>query len=249
MSACTTRFTARDRRSCCCTAPAATMPPGGSRSRGSRATTRSSRSTCAASATPTRWTSTTRVSSRATFWPCSTPPRSNAPCSSASRSARRRRSRSRSRTRTARRAWCSPTRSAASTTRSSSQLVRADRAEAEKLPVLDRLLTARFRQDDPAKTFLFRQMGTFNAAKMADLRNLTAGGPTLDEVVAQRRADLLPGRRERCGPAPRDGPARARAAARLRRWSSSPAPRTRCTGRSRRCSTTPSRRFLHSVYA
>lgn len=64
------------------------------------------------------------------------------------------------------------------------QLVKADRAEAEKLPVLDRLLTARFRKEDPAKAFLFRQMGTFNAAKMADLRNLTAGGPTLDEIIA-----------------------------------------------------------------
>jgi pimeloyl-ACP methyl ester carboxylesterase len=64
------------------------------------------------------------------------------------------------------------------------QLVKADRAEAEKLPVLDRLLTAGFRAEDPAKAFLFRQMGTFNAAKMADLRNLTVGGPSLEEVVA-----------------------------------------------------------------
>jgi 3-oxoadipate enol-lactonase len=62
-------------------------------------------------------------------------------------------------------------------------LVRADRAEAEKLPVLDRLLTARFRKQDPAKTFLFRQMGTFNTAKMADLRNLNADGPTVLQVA------------------------------------------------------------------
>lgn len=62
-------------------------------------------------------------------------------------------------------------------------LVRADRAEAEKLPVLDRLLTARFREQDPDKTFLFRQMGTFNTAKMADLRNLNADGPTVRTVV------------------------------------------------------------------
>jgi 3-oxoadipate enol-lactonase len=63
-------------------------------------------------------------------------------------------------------------------------LVKADRAEAEKLPVLDRLLTPRFREAEPERTFLFRQMGTFNHAKMADLRNLTAGGPTLEEVAA-----------------------------------------------------------------
>ena len=61
--------------------------------------------------------------------------------------------------------------------------VRADRAEAEKLPVLDRLLTPAFRAAQPAKTFLFRQMGTFNKAKMADLRNLNTDGPTVAEVV------------------------------------------------------------------
>ena len=62
-------------------------------------------------------------------------------------------------------------------------LVRADRAEAEKLPVLDRLLTPGFRERDPAKTFLFRQMGTFNTAKMADLRNLNADGPSAEQVA------------------------------------------------------------------
>jgi pimeloyl-ACP methyl ester carboxylesterase len=62
-------------------------------------------------------------------------------------------------------------------------LVRADRAEAEKLPVLDRLLTGPFREQDPAKTFLFRQMGTFNTAKMADLRNLNADGPSVLQVA------------------------------------------------------------------
>lgn len=65
-----------------------------------------------------------------------------------------------------------------------SSLVAADRAEAVKLPVLDRLLSKGFQRYEPAKTFLFQQMGTFNTAKMADLRNLSAGGPTVDEVVA-----------------------------------------------------------------
>lgn len=60
--------------------------------------------------------------------------------------------------------------------------VKADRAKAEQIPVLDRLLTPAFRAADPAKTFLFRQMGTFNTAKMADLRNLNADGPTIDAV-------------------------------------------------------------------
>ncbi len=64
------------------------------------------------------------------------------------------------------------------------ELVKADRAAAEKLPVLDRLLTPAFRAAHPDLAFLFRQMGTFNTAKMADLRNLSSDGPTLEEVDA-----------------------------------------------------------------
>jgi pimeloyl-ACP methyl ester carboxylesterase len=63
-------------------------------------------------------------------------------------------------------------------------LVRADRAAAEKLPVLDRLLTPEFRRRRPDLAFLFRQMGTFNTATMQDLRNLNSDGPSLDEVDA-----------------------------------------------------------------
>jgi pimeloyl-ACP methyl ester carboxylesterase len=62
-------------------------------------------------------------------------------------------------------------------------LVKADRAEAEKIPVIDRLMSKRFQESEPEKTFLFQQMGTFNTAKMADLRNLAAGGPTVQEVL------------------------------------------------------------------
>jgi pimeloyl-ACP methyl ester carboxylesterase len=62
-------------------------------------------------------------------------------------------------------------------------LVKADRAEAEKLPVIDRLMSKSFQEQSPELTFLFRQMGTFNKAKMQDLRNLTAGGPTLDTLA------------------------------------------------------------------
>lgn len=63
-------------------------------------------------------------------------------------------------------------------------LVKADRAEAEKLPVLDRLLTPAFREHRPDLAFLFRQMGTFNTATMADLRNLNSDGPTVAEIDA-----------------------------------------------------------------
>ncbi|WP_433825260.1 alpha/beta fold hydrolase [Actinoplanes sp. CA-015351] len=65
-----------------------------------------------------------------------------------------------------------------------SELVAADRSEAVKLPVLDRLLSRRFQEEEPARTFLFQQMGTFNVAKMADLRNLSVNGPAIDEIVA-----------------------------------------------------------------
>jgi pimeloyl-ACP methyl ester carboxylesterase len=61
-------------------------------------------------------------------------------------------------------------------------LVKADRAEAEKIPVLDRLLTPQFRAQRPDLAFLFRQQGTFNTAKMQDLRNLNSDGPTLEEL-------------------------------------------------------------------
>jgi pimeloyl-ACP methyl ester carboxylesterase len=64
------------------------------------------------------------------------------------------------------------------------ELVKADRAAAVKLPVLDRLLTPEFRDRRPDLAFLFQQMGTFNTAKMADLRNLGSDGPTLEEVDA-----------------------------------------------------------------
>ncbi len=64
------------------------------------------------------------------------------------------------------------------------ELVKADRAEAEKLPVIDRLLTSAFREQEPAKTFLFTQMGTFNKARMQDLRNLATDGPTVDVLGA-----------------------------------------------------------------
>jgi pimeloyl-ACP methyl ester carboxylesterase len=62
--------------------------------------------------------------------------------------------------------------------------VKADSAAAEKIPVLDRLLTPEFRAQHPDLAFLFQQMGTFNTAKMADLRNLGSDGPTITELNA-----------------------------------------------------------------
>jgi 3-oxoadipate enol-lactonase len=49
--------------------------------------------------------------------------------------------------------------------------------------VLDRLLTPGFRTERPDLAFLFRQMGTFNTAKMQDLRNLNSDGPTVEELA------------------------------------------------------------------
>lgn len=62
------------------------------------------------------------------------------------------------------------------------ELAAADRAEAVKLPVIDRLLTKQFQQERADLTFLFQQMGTFNVAKMQDLRNLDTNGPSLEDI-------------------------------------------------------------------
>ncbi|MEV5842681.1 alpha/beta fold hydrolase [Streptomyces sp. NPDC048179] len=64
------------------------------------------------------------------------------------------------------------------------ELAAADRAEAVKLPVIDRLLTGPFQRERADLTFLFQQMGTFNVAKMQDLRNLDTDGPSLEEIGA-----------------------------------------------------------------
>jgi pimeloyl-ACP methyl ester carboxylesterase len=93
-------------------------------------------------------------------------------------------------------------------------MARDDRTAAEQIPVLDRLLSARLRRAEPAKAFLFQQMGTFNVARMPDLRNVSSPGPTVAEVLdsavpisfltgandvvlsertVRRASDLLPG--------------------------------------------------------
>lgn len=64
----------------------------------------------------------------------------------------------------------------------------ADAQAANDVPVADRVLTPAFRAAEPEKAFLFRQMGTFNTVKRADLRNLDA----LSSTVADVRASGLP---------------------------------------------------------
>ncbi|WP_399892892.1 alpha/beta fold hydrolase [Streptomyces sp. BBFR51] len=64
------------------------------------------------------------------------------------------------------------------------ELAAADRAEAVKMPVIDRLLTKPFQTGRADLTFLFQQMGTFNVARMQDLRNLDTDGPSLEEIRA-----------------------------------------------------------------
>ncbi|MFE6282237.1 alpha/beta fold hydrolase [Streptomyces sp. NPDC057877] len=77
------------------------------------------------------------------------------------------------------------------------ELAAADRAEAVKLPVIDRLLTRSFQTEHADLTFLFQQMGTFNAAKMQDLRNLDTNGPSLDEIQSSGvRLAFLAGERD-----------------------------------------------------
>ncbi len=63
-------------------------------------------------------------------------------------------------------------------------LVKADRAKAEELPVIDRLLTKSFQENQAAKTFLFNQIGTFNDARMWEIKNLGVPGPTPDDIKA-----------------------------------------------------------------
>jgi pimeloyl-ACP methyl ester carboxylesterase len=61
-------------------------------------------------------------------------------------------------------------------------MVRADRAEAEKLTVIDRLMSRQIQESEPEKVFLFQQLGTFNAARVPNLRNQWVGATTLAQV-------------------------------------------------------------------
>jgi pimeloyl-ACP methyl ester carboxylesterase len=58
----------------------------------------------------------------------------------------------------------------------------ADRAAAEKLSVVDRLMSKSFQVRSPELTWLFHNLGTFNHANQQSIRNLQDKGPTPDEV-------------------------------------------------------------------
>lgn len=74
----------------------------------------------------------------------------------------------------------------------------ADRAEAEKLSVVDRLMSKTFQQRSPELTWLFHKMGTFNHANQGSIRNLQDKGPTPDEVKrAGVRVAFLAGENDR----------------------------------------------------
>jgi pimeloyl-ACP methyl ester carboxylesterase len=63
-----------------------------------------------------------------------------------------------------------------------SAMVLADRAEAEKLTIIDRLMSKRIQKEEPEKVFLFQQLGTFNAATVPRLRNLWVGTTTIEQA-------------------------------------------------------------------
>lgn len=60
--------------------------------------------------------------------------------------------------------------------------VRADRAVAEKLPIIDRLMSKRYQEEQPELVFCFQQLGTFNTARVPDLQNLWTGLVKPDEI-------------------------------------------------------------------
>jgi pimeloyl-ACP methyl ester carboxylesterase len=88
-------------------------------------------------------------------------------------------------------------------------LARNDRAAADAMPVLDRLLSAEFQRSRPDTTFLFQQMGTFNMTKMADIINagsdpvnpdaLDAAGFPVLLIAGENDAVLTSGTARRAG--------------------------------------------------
>jgi pimeloyl-ACP methyl ester carboxylesterase len=66
------------------------------------------------------------------------------------------------------------------------QMTAADRAKADELPVLDRLMSKSFQTRMPELTWLFRKIGTFNRANQGSIRNLADRGPTPQAVIDSR---------------------------------------------------------------
>jgi len=61
-----------------------------------------------------------------------------------------------------------------------------DRKKADELAVLDRLMSPDFQQRQPDLTWLFQQIGTFNAASQGTVQNVTKRGPRPQEVAASK---------------------------------------------------------------
>lgn len=61
-------------------------------------------------------------------------------------------------------------------------LAARDRAGAQQLPPDERLMSKAFLETDPAKAFLFRQMGSLNYLKMADLQHTDEHAPDIEQV-------------------------------------------------------------------
>lgn len=69
------------------------------------------------------------------------------------------------------------------------RMTAADRAEAEKLTILDRLMSKPFQSRSPELTWLFRKVGTFNKANQGSIRSLAEKGPT-PEAVARAKVPV-----------------------------------------------------------
>lgn len=62
-------------------------------------------------------------------------------------------------------------------------LMLADRAKADELPVIDRLISPQFQADSPEMVFLFHQLGSFNEAVPGkNIKNTRNGATTLAQV-------------------------------------------------------------------
>jgi len=73
-----------------------------------------------------------------------------------------------------------------------------DRAAAEQLSVIDRLMSKTFQVRSPELTWLFQKLGTFNHANQQSIRNLQDKGPTPDEVKRSgARVAFLAGEKDR----------------------------------------------------
>jgi pimeloyl-ACP methyl ester carboxylesterase len=62
--------------------------------------------------------------------------------------------------------------------------VRADRAVAEQMPIIDRLMSKRYQEEQQELVFLFQQLGSFNDTRVPDLKKLWDGLVRPDAIRA-----------------------------------------------------------------